>query len=244
MVVSRAGAPPAGTSTWSGCSRAPSPLSAAGPRPAPTTSAFWLYSSGSTGRPKGTVHTHANLYWTAELYGKAVLGLTEHDVCFSAAKLFFAYGLGNALTFPLSVGASTLLMAERPTPDAVFKRWVEHRPTVFFGAPTGYAGMLASPDAAGARAVALRLLLIRGRGAAARHRRALHGQFGCDDHRRHRLDRDAAHLHFQPARATSATARSGKPVAGYDVELRDDDGQRDRRRRGRRPLHPGADRQR
>ena len=67
---------------------------------------FWLYSSGSTGRPKGTVHSHANPYWTGELYGKAVLGLREADVCFSAAKLFFAYGLGNALTFPLSVGAT------------------------------------------------------------------------------------------------------------------------------------------
>ena len=64
--------------------------------------AFWLYSSGSTGRPKGTVHSHANPYWTTELYGKAILGLKESDVCFSAAKLFFAYGLGNALTFPLA----------------------------------------------------------------------------------------------------------------------------------------------
>ncbi|HRD84679.1 MAG TPA: AMP-binding protein, partial [Rubrivivax sp.] len=76
-----------------------------------------------TGRPKGTVHWHANPYWTAELYGRGVLGLREDDLCFSAAKLFFAYGLGNALSFPLSVGATTLLMAERPTPDAVFRRW-------------------------------------------------------------------------------------------------------------------------
>ena len=68
---------------------------------------FCLYSSGSTGRPKGTVHSHANPYWTAELYGKAVLGLTQDDVCFSAAKLFFAYGLGNGLSFPMSVGATT-----------------------------------------------------------------------------------------------------------------------------------------
>ena len=102
--------------------RSPAPLA----EPAatgPDDPGFWLYSSGSTGRPKGTVHTHANPYWTAELYGKAVLGVTERDICFSAAKLFFAYGLGNALTFPLSVGATTILMAERPTPDAVFKRW-------------------------------------------------------------------------------------------------------------------------
>ena len=96
------------------------------PEPAPTAPqdhAFWLYSSGSTGKPKGTVHTHANPWWTAELYGKPVLGLTENDVCFSAAKMYFAYGLGNALTFPLSVGATVLLMAERPTPDATYKRW-------------------------------------------------------------------------------------------------------------------------
>src|SRR5258708_24643896 len=119
--------------------------------------AFWLYSSGSTGRPKGTLHTHANPYWTAELYGKAVLGINERDLCFSAAKLFFAYGLGNALTFPLSVGASVLLMAERPTPDAVFKRWTTQRPTMFFGAPTGYAGMLASPNLPARSSVALRL---------------------------------------------------------------------------------------
>ena len=124
------------------------PLAQAAPT-SPDDPGFWLYSSGSTGRPKGTLHTHANLYWTAELYGKRVLGLTEHDVCFSAAKLFFAYGLGNALTFPLSVGASVILMAERPTPEATFKRWLggvgNTRPSVFFGAPTGFAGMLASP---------------------------------------------------------------------------------------------------
>jgi benzoate-CoA ligase len=91
-------------------------LAAAPPLASPAQTAsddpgFWLYSSGSTGKPKGTVHTHANLWWTAELYGKPVLGLTENDVCFSAAKMYFAYGLGNALTFPLSVGATVVLMA-------------------------------------------------------------------------------------------------------------------------------------
>jgi benzoate-CoA ligase len=119
--------------------------------------AFWLYSSGSTGQPKGTVHSQGNLYWTAELYGKGVLDLRENDTVFSAAKLFFAYGLGNALTFPLSVGASVVLMAERPTPQATFKRLVEHQPTVFYGAPTGYGGMLAQPDLPAKSAVALRL---------------------------------------------------------------------------------------
>ncbi|MBM3338032.1 MAG: AMP-binding protein, partial [Betaproteobacteria bacterium] len=106
--------------------------------------AFWLFSSGSTGQPKGAVHSHANLYWTAELYGKPILQLRENDLVFSAAKLFFAYGLGNALTFPLSVGASTLLMAERATPEAVFERLRKYRPTVFYGVPTLYVAMLAS----------------------------------------------------------------------------------------------------
>jgi benzoate-CoA ligase len=114
---------------------------------APTTrddACFWLYSSGSTGMPKGTVHVHSSMRLTAEFYAKGVLGLKESDVCYSAAKFFFAYGLGNSLSFPLAVGATTVVMAERPTPDAVFKRLLERKPTIFFGVPTLYAAMLAS----------------------------------------------------------------------------------------------------
>ena len=141
---------------------------------------FWLYSSGSTGRPKGAVHTHANLYWTARLYAEPVLGLRENDVCFSAAKLFFAYGLGNALTFPLSVGATTVLAAERPTPAAVFKRWTEHRVTVFFGAPTGYAGMLASPDLPARAQVQLRLCSSAGEALPREIGERFSARFGCE----------------------------------------------------------------
>jgi len=117
--------------------------------PAPTTcddACFWLYSSGSTGMPKGTVHMHSHLIQTAELYARPVLGIREDDLVFSAAKLFFAYGLGNSLTFPMAVGATAILMAERPTPASVFKRLQQHKPTIFYGVPTLYAALLASPD--------------------------------------------------------------------------------------------------
>lgn len=104
---------------------------------------FWLYSSGSTGSPKGTVHLHGDLVHTAVLYAEDVLGIREDDVVFSAAKLFFAYGMGNAMTFPLHVGATGVLMAERPTPAAVMRRLKDHNATIFYGVPTLYAGILA-----------------------------------------------------------------------------------------------------
>ena len=87
---------------------------------------FWLYTSGSTGRPKGAVHTHADLKLTDALYAAPVIGIGENDVCYSVAKLFFAYGLGNALTFPLSAGATTVLLPQRPTPDAVAELLKKH----------------------------------------------------------------------------------------------------------------------
>ncbi len=204
--------------------------------------AFWLYSSGSTGKPKGTVHTQGNLYWTAELYGKNVLGLRESDVVFSAAKLFFAYGLGNALTFPLSVGASVLLMAERPTPQAVFKRMTENRPTVFYGAPTGYGGMLASPDLPREVTGQPAPVLVRRRGTSARHRRALDPPFRLRDHRRHRLDRNAARLFVEPPRR-----RALRHHRQAGARLRDRVAQRggrggERRQPDRRPFRQGAQR--
>src|SRR5512136_934112 len=109
--------------------------------------AFWLYTSGSTGKPKGAVHVHASLKLTADLYGTPVIGLKESDVCYSVAKLFFAYGLGNALTFPLAVGATTILSPDRPTPEGVAAILRKHPITVFFAVPTFYAAFLASPNA-------------------------------------------------------------------------------------------------
>jgi len=104
--------------------------------------AFWLYSSGSTGFPKGTVHLQHDLVWCAASMGQAVLGLTEQDTTFSAAKLFFAYGLGNNLYFPFSVGASAVLYPGRPLPEAIFEVIRRHRPTVFYAVPTLYGTML------------------------------------------------------------------------------------------------------
>src|ERR1700691_155407 len=104
--------------------------------------AFWLYSSGSTGMPKGVRHLHSSLAATAQTYAKQVLGIREDDVGLSAAKLFFAYGLGNALTFPMSVGASTVLNSERPTPAAMFALMDKYNPSIFFGVPTLFAAML------------------------------------------------------------------------------------------------------
>ena len=185
--------------------------------------AFWLYSSGSTGRPKGTVHTHANPYWTVELYGKRVLGLTESDVVFSAAKLFFAYGLGNALTFPLAVGATVLLMPERPTPDAVFKRWTERKPTVFYGAPTGYAGMLASPNLPRRDQVALRLCSSAGEALPREIGERFAAHFGCEV-----IDgigsTEMLHIFLSNRPGDVRYGTTGKPVEGYELELRGEDG--------------------
>jgi benzoate-CoA ligase len=212
---------------------------------------FWLYSSGSTGRPKGTVHSQANPYWTCELYGKGVLSLQESDVCFSAAKLYFAYGLGNALSFPMSVGATTLLMAERPTPDATFKRWTGGvgsevgpqgasprsaegersarggpspiKPTVFYGAPTGFAGMLASPNLPARDQVALRLVSSAGEALPAEIGERFKRHFGVDI-----IDgigsTEMLHIFLSNQPGKVRYGSTGWPVPGYDIELRGDDG--------------------
>ena len=185
--------------------------------------AFWLYSSGSTGRPKGTVHTHGNLYATAETYGLPVLGVREDDLVFSAAKLFFAYGLGNALTFPLSAGATTLLMAERPTPQAVFKRLTERKPTIFCGVPTLYAAMLAAPDLPTRADVRMRRCASAGEPLPKDIGERFAARFGCDV-----LDgigsTEMLHIFLSNRPGEVRYGTTGVPVEGYEVELRGEDG--------------------
>src|SRR5262249_45316370 len=123
---------------------------------------FWLYSSGSAGKPKGVLHRQRSLLRTAELYGQGVLGIIEHDVVFSAPKLFFAYGLGNALTFPMSAGPTAPLRPERPPPAVVNAVLRELRPTIFFGVPTLFNALLASPGLPGKGEHALRLCVSAG----------------------------------------------------------------------------------
>ncbi len=185
--------------------------------------AFWLYSSGSTGQPKGTVHSHANLYWTAELYGKPVLGLREDDVVFSAAKLFFAYGLGNALTFPLTVGATTILMADRPTPAAVFDRLTQYQPTVFYGVPTLYVAMLASDVIPKREQVRLRICASAGEALPREVGEKFTSHFDCEI-----LDglgsTEMLHIFLSNRSGEVQYGTSGKPVPGYKLELRDEAG--------------------
>jgi benzoate-CoA ligase len=156
-----------------------------------------------------------------------VLALREDDVCFSAAKLFFAYGLGNGLTFPMSVGATTILMAERPTPDATFKRWLGGvgglKPTVFYGAPTGFAGMLASPQLPARGDVAMRLVSSAGEALPADLGERFQRHFGVDI-----VDgigsTEMLHIFLSNLPGKVRYGTTGWPVPGYDIALRGDDG--------------------
>jgi benzoate-CoA ligase len=194
--------------------------------PAPTTSddaCCWFYSSGSTGAPKGVVHVHSSMTIAAELYGKAVLGVTERDVLFSAAKLCFVYGLGNALTFALATGATAVLMPERATPAAVFRRLVEKRPTIFYGVPTLYASMLASPEFPARGELALRACVSAGEALPAELGRRWKDRTGVDI-----LEgigsTEMMHMYISARHDDVRYGATGKPVPGYELRLVDEAG--------------------
>src|SRR3954467_12527153 len=181
--------------------------------------AFWLYSSGSTGMPKGVRHLHSNLAATAETYAKQVLGIREDDVCLSAAKLFFAYGLGNALTFPMSVGATTVLNSERPTPAAMFALMQKYSPSIFFGVPTLFSAMLNDEalknELGGSR---LRLCTSAGEALPESVGNNWKSRFGVDI-----IDgvgtTELLHIFLSNAPGDIKYGTSGRPVPGYRVRL-------------------------
>ncbi|MGY4173854.1 benzoate-CoA ligase family protein [Bradyrhizobium sp. USDA 4529] len=181
--------------------------------------AFWLYSSGSTGMPKGVRHLHSNLAATAETYAKQVLGIREDDVGLSAAKLFFAYGLGNALTFPMSVGATTVLNSERPTPAVMFALMNKYHPSIFFGVPTLFAAML-NDEATKAQSGGNRLRVCTSAGEALPESvgNAWKTRFGVDI-----LDgvgsTELLHIFLSNAPGDIKYGSSGRPVPGYKVRL-------------------------
>src|SRR5690242_1901399 len=181
--------------------------------------AFWLYSSGSTGMPKGVRHLHSNLAATADTYAKQVLGIREDDVGLSAAKLFFAYGLGNALTFPMSVGATTILNSERPTPAVMFALMNKYNPTIFYGVPTLFAAMLNDEASKQARCGArLRICTSAGEALPESVGNAWKARFGADI-----LDgvgsTELLHIFLSNAPGDIKYGSSGRPVPGYQVRL-------------------------
>jgi benzoate-CoA ligase len=184
---------------------------------------FWLYSSGSTGRPKGTVHIHSSLVQTAELYAIPVIGIAESDVCFSAAKLFFAYGLGNGLTFPMAVGATSVLMAERPTPGAVSHVLRQHRPTIFYAVPTLYNAMLASNELPRPEELALRRCVSAGEPLPPEIGRRWSARIGVDI-----LDgigsTELLHIFLSNRPGEVRYGTTGRPLPGYALKIVDDEG--------------------
>jgi benzoate-CoA ligase len=173
--------------------------------------------------PKGTVHVHSSMRVTAELYAGGVLGMKESDVIFSAAKFFFAYGLGNSLSFPLAAGATTVLMAERPTPDAVFKRLTERRPTLFFGVPTLYAAMLASPAFPKKELLNLRTCISAGEALPPQIAKSFKDRTGVDI-----LDgigsTEMLHIFLSNRPGELRYGTTGKAVPGYELRLVDEQG--------------------
>lgn len=185
--------------------------------------AFWLYSSGSTGQPKGVRHVHGSLKATADTYGAQVLGIEADDVVFSAAKLFFAYGLGNGMTFPMSVGAETILFNGRPTPDGVRDIIAAEKPTVFCGVPTLYAAMVSMLDREGVPDVTLRRCISAGEALPEEIGRSWRRQWGVDI-----LDgvgsTEMLHIFLSNAPGDVVYGTSGRAVPGYEVRLVDESG--------------------
>ncbi|HEV8644031.1 MAG TPA: benzoate-CoA ligase family protein [Burkholderiales bacterium] len=189
----------------------------------PDEMAFWMYSSGSTGRPKGVVHLHHDAPYTYESYGRRVLGIRESDVVFSPPKIFFAYGFGNALTFPFSVGATAVLHPGRPDPDAVYGVIERHRPTILCGLPTLYNALIVHPGAERRDLSSLRLCI-----SAAE---TLSQEMFAEWEQRYGLriveglgSTEVLHIYVSNRLDRQRPGASGARVPGYEIKLCDPDG--------------------
>ncbi|EJW11403.1 Benzoate-CoA ligase [Rhodovulum sp. PH10] len=182
---------------------------------------FWLYSSGSTGSPKGAIHRHRDMVITSETYGVRTLGIREDDVFFSAAKLFFAYGLGNGMTFPLWVGGTAVLLDGRPTPDSTFGIIEKFRPTLFFGVPTLYAAQLQALETATPNLSSIRLCVSAGEALPADIFRRWKERTGLLI-----LDgigsTEALHIFISNRAGEHRPGSSGRLVEGYEAEILDE----------------------
>ncbi|CAN0482880.1 unnamed protein product, partial [Laminaria digitata] len=184
---------------------------------------FWLYSSGSTGRPKGTVHRQRDLLVSAVLYSESVLQITEDDIMFSAAKLFFAYGLANSMNFPLMYGASAVLSDERPTPEMTFRIIAKHRPTIYFGVPTLYAAQCRALETEKPDLSSLRACVSAGEALPASIFERWKEVVGVPP-----VDgigsTEGTHIFISNHPDNAKAGTSGRIVPGYDARIVDDDG--------------------
>jgi benzoate-CoA ligase family protein len=190
----------------------------------PTADCFWLYSSGSTGRPKGAIHLQRDMVTTSQRCGVEILACRESDVFFSAAKLFFAYGLGNAMTFPLWVGGTAILLAARPTPELTFQVIEKFRPSLFFGVPTLYAAQLAAMEQAKPDLSSVRCCMSAGEALPADIYRRWKAKTGLGI-----LDgwgsTELLHIAISNTLADQQPGKSGRPVPGYEARIVAENGQ-------------------
>jgi benzoate-CoA ligase len=189
----------------------------------PDSPALWLYTSGTTGTPKAAMHRHEDIRLVAETYGRQVLGIGPEDRCLSVAKLFFAYGLGNSMFFPLSVGATALLEPARPSPALFAKRAAADRATLLFGVPGFLGALLAGLDIPDDAFATVRAGVSAGEALPARIYRGMLERFGVEV-----LDgigsTEMLHIFISNRQGRVHPGSSGEPVPGYAVELRDGEG--------------------